>query len=143
MTTQVGFQIRPAEAADRDRVQDLWEACGLARGAPDEWDALMEGPTSVVLAADRDGELIGAAVATFDGWRAYIYHVAVGRQWRREGIGHDLVAAAEQYLLSAGARYVYVMVNQENTEGLALVGSVGYLPEGEIVLAKRLANRLT
>lgn len=142
-TTATRIEIGPAEAGDRESVQHLWETCGLGRAAPDEWQALMEGATSVVLVARQGGDLAGAAVATFDGWRAYIYHVAVAPAHRRQGIGHELMASAEQYLLSAGARYVYVMVNQENTEGLALVASASYLPEGEIVLAKRLATRLT
>ena len=80
-------------------------------------------------------------VAAFDGWRAYIYHVAVAGDVRRQGLAHDLMAEAERYLLSAGARHVFVTVHEDNTEGLALVGATGYLPEGEIVLAKRLASR--
>lgn len=143
MTTRLAIQIRPADAADRSAVQELWESCGLTRAAPDEWEALMASPNTVVLVAEGEGELQGAAVATFDGWRAYIYHVGVAPGARRQGIGHELVTSAEQYLLSAGARFVYVMVHEENTEGLALVGSIGYLPEGEIVLAKRLASRVT
>lgn len=142
MTTQIQIQVRAAGPADREHVQQLWEACGLARAAPDEWEALMSGETSVVLVAEHDGAMAGAAVASFDGWRAYIYHAGVAPHMRGQGVGHELMAHAEQYLLSAGARYVYVMVHQENTEGLALVGSTGYLPEGEIVLAKRLATRL-
>lgn len=48
---------------------------------------------------------------------------------------------AEQKLLSTGARHVVVTIHEENTEGLALAGAMGYLPEGEIVVAKPLATR--
>lgn len=139
--TLTGIKIRPAENEDRERVQRLWDDCGLGRAATDEWDALMAAPTAVVLIAENAAELTGTAVASFDGWRAYIYHTAVDRESRGQGIGHDLLAQAEQFLISAGARFVYVTVNQDDTEGLALVGSAGYFPEGEIVLAKRLATR--
>jgi ribosomal protein S18 acetylase RimI-like enzyme len=94
-----------------------------------------------VLVAEAGGTIAGAGVATFDGWRAYIYHVAVSPRHRREGVGHDLMEEAEQYLVSAGARFVYVMVHEENTEGLALVGANGYLPDGDLVLTKPLASR--
>ncbi|MBI5947536.1 MAG: GNAT family N-acetyltransferase [Chloroflexi bacterium] len=134
--------IRTAEVADREAIQRVWEAAGLSRAAPDEWEALTAGTTTMVLVAVDVGEVVGVAVASFDGWRAYLYHVAVAEQHRRRGIGHDLMERAERDLLSAGARHVYVMVNQENTEGLALVGSRGYLPEDEIVLVKRLATRV-
>jgi ribosomal protein S18 acetylase RimI-like enzyme len=143
MTTAAAISIRPAEAGERDAIQALWEDCGLGRAAPDEWDTLMSGETTAVLIAEDGGQVAGTAIASFDGWRAYIYHVAVAETHRRQGLAHRLIEAAEQYLLSCGARYVFVTVDQDNTEALALVASEGYLPEGEIVLAKRLATRFS
>lgn len=141
MTVKTAVTIRAAENKDREPVQRLWDGCGLGRVATDEWDALMAAPTTAVLLAEDGETLVGTAVTSFDGWRAYIYHVAVEEKHRRSGVGYDLMAQAEQFLMSAGARYVHVMAHEENTEGLALVGSLGYLPEGEIVLTKRLATR--
>lgn len=143
MATATALTIRPAEAAERDAIQDLWDDCGLGRAAPDEWQALISGDTAVVLVAADGSRVVGTSVASFDGWRAYIYHVAVLSGWRRQGVAHQLIEAAEHYLASAGARYVFVTVDQERPEALALVASAGYLPEGEIVLTKRLATRLT
>ena len=141
MTVKEQVSIRPAEAAEREQVQNLWEASGLSRTAIDEWEALTNGATTAVLVAHVGTEIVGAAIAAFDGWRAYIYHVAVAERARHQGIAYDLMGHAEQYLLSAGARHVYVMVDGENTEGLALVGSLAYLPEGDLVLVKKLASR--
>ena len=135
-------KIRPADGADSEAVQRLWESVGLTRAAPDEWDALVSGETSAVLLAVDKSEVVGTAIASFDGWRAYIYHVAVAPAQRAHGLGHQLMAEAEQYLLSAGARYVYVMVNQDNADGIALAAEAGYLPEGDIGLVKRLATRV-
>ena len=133
--------IRAAQLEDHDAVLALWDGAGLGRTTEDEWSALLSGATSVVLVAEREGAIVGAAVATFDGWRAYIYHVAVSPEYRRKGLGHELMQAAEQDLTAAGARYVYVMVPESNTEGMALVGSTGYLPEGDMAFTKRLASR--
>jgi ribosomal protein S18 acetylase RimI-like enzyme len=142
MAVRTAIRLRSAESADREAIQALWSEAELARAAEDEWRALIDSPTNVVIVADDAGAIAGAAVASFDGWRAYIYHVCVGENYRRQGLGHELMMEAEQYLMGAGARHVYVTVNEANTEGLALVGSAGYLPEGEIVLAKRLASRV-
>lgn len=136
------WEIRPARPDDHDGVLRLWDASGLGKTAPDEWDALIAGPTSAILVAEEVGDIIGAVVATYDGWRAYIYHVAVDPWRRREGIARALMREAETYLTEAGARYVFTMVSDQNTEGLALLGETGYLPEGDIVLAKRLAVRV-
>ena len=133
--------IRVAERNDRDEILALWESAGLGRTEPDEWEALIGGDTDEVLVAEINGEIAGAAVATFDGWRAYIYHVAVANTHRRSGLGRALMDEAERQLTTAGARYVYVMVQEQNTDGLALVGANGYMPEGDVVLTKRLAAR--
>jgi ribosomal protein S18 acetylase RimI-like enzyme len=142
MPTNLSTRIRAAEATDREAVQQIWEESGLGPATPDEWTALMEGTTNAVLVAEDGGQIVGAAVASFDGWRAYIYHVAVAPQARRQGIAGELMQTAEQYLTGAGARRVYVMVHELNTEGLALTASAGYLPEGDIVFVKRLAARV-
>ena len=131
--------IRAVEDADQEKVQGLWAACGLSRASPSEWRSLLSRTTSAMLLAEDGDDVVGTAIASFDGWRAYIYHVAVDELCRRRGIAFDLIANAEEYLTGVGAHEVYVMVTQENTEGLALVGSQGYLPEGEIILVKPLA----
>jgi len=140
--TVASWVVRPATRADRDAVLALWEAVGLGQTAPDEWDALTASEFNAVLVAEDGGRLVGTAIASYDGWRAYIYHVAVAPSHRRRGVAHALMREAEQNLVGAGARHVYVAVHEENTEGLALVAATGYLPEGERVLVKRLATRL-
>ena len=67
--------------------------------------------------------------------------VAVSPEDHRKGLGHAPMQAAEQDLIAAGARYVHVIVPESNTEGLALIGSTGYLPEGDMAFTKRLARR--
>lgn len=143
MTVESGVVVRVAEPEDEGAVRQFWRESGLGTAGPDEWAALIAGETSLVLVAEAEGHLVGTAITAFDGWRAYIYHVAVDPRQRRQGLGHQLLVEAEKYLLAAGARHVFVTVHEQNTEGLALVASAGYLPEGEIVLAKRLATRLT
>lgn len=134
--------IRPAESYDHDAVLKIWGAVGLGQTAPDEWEALLRGPTSAILVAEDAGAIVGAVVATYDGWRAYIYHLAVSPNRQREGIGKKLMGEAEQYLVEAGARHVHVMVDVEQADGFALVTQMGYLPDGDLVFTKRLAVRV-
>lgn len=141
MTNAPPSTIRSAQPSDREQVSGLWVAASLAPATADQWNALMIGGTTGVLVAEEGGRMVGAVVAASDGWRAYIYHLAVEEGYRRRGIGQRLMGDAEQQLLSTGARHVFVAIHQDNTEGLALAGTMGYLPEGEIVLAKRLATR--
>lgn len=143
MNVAKAIAVQPADVTDHDAVLSLWEQCGLGRAAPDEWSALISGATNIVLVAKEDGRIVGTGVAAYDGWRAYIYHVAVAHDRRRQGLAHQIVEAAEQYLLSCGARHVFATVAQDRPEALALMATEGYFPEGEIVLSKRLATRMT
>lgn len=138
MSAPVRFQVRPASAGDVESVQQFWDECGLGRASADEMHALMTNASTAIFVAPEGNRVLGTAVASFDGWRAYVYHVAVAPSARGQGLGHQLMEEAERHLARRGARYVYVMVNQDNTEGLALIGATGYLPEGEIVLTKHL-----
>jgi ribosomal protein S18 acetylase RimI-like enzyme len=142
MVTTPKTTIRPMVSGDREQIAELWARSGLGDPASDEWDALADGETTLILVAEEAGAVAGVAVASFDGWRAYIYHVAVEAGRRREGIAHALMKQSEEFLTEAGARYVYVMIPEGNTEGLALAGSSGYLPDGDVVLSKRLAQRV-
>ena len=128
--------IRRAQSADHDALIDLWIDAGLGRASEEEWNALIAHPAAVVLVAADEGEVVGSAIASFDGWRAYIYHVAVAEDRRHGGVAKALMQEAEDHLFREGAASIYVMVHQDNTAGLALSGAMGYLPEGDLVLVK-------
>lgn len=135
------WTFRPAGIADHDAVIQLWAAVGLGRTTEEEWDALVSGPSSIVLLAESGG-LSGTAVATFDGWRAYIYHVAVAPECRGMGLARELMDQAEQHLTVAGAQRIYLMVKETNTAGLALAAHTGYLPEGDIAMVKETGSAM-
>ena len=128
--------IRRAQLADQDALVDLWVEAGLGRIGEEEWNALIAHPSAVIFVAEDGEQMVGAAIASFDGWRAYIYHVAVAGPHRHRGVAKDLLQEAESFLFPEGARSIYVMVHQENTAGLALSASMGYVPGGELVLVK-------
>lgn len=136
------WSIRQAGLADHDQVLRFWESEGLGETAEDEWEALVLGSSATVLLAEVGSELAGTAIAAFDGWRAYIYHVAVAPRHRRHGLAQALIAESEQHLTLAGARRIYILVDGENTAGLALAALSGYLPEGDIALVKELPSRV-
>ena len=92
------------------------------------------------LVADEAGQLIGAALATFDGWRAFLYHVAIDEAFRGQGVAKALIAEAEARVAAAGAHYLYALVHEENAAGLALATVMGFEPEGDVVLVKDLVE---
>ena len=130
------WQIRRARGKDHEAVAKLWDSAGLGRTEEEEWQAITESSTTSLLVAEAEGEIVGTIVAAFDGWRAYIYHVAVAPALRGQGLAKALIAEAEQYLHQHGAKRIYALINGDNTAGLALCASMGYEPEGDIAFVK-------
>jgi ribosomal protein S18 acetylase RimI-like enzyme len=132
------WRIRQAGPEDHDAVLALWREVDLGQTEEDEWKAITEGPAATLLLAEDEGTLLGTAVAAFDGWRAYIYHVAVAPPYRQRGLAKALMAEAEEHLRRKGARRVYVLVHETNTAGLALAAAMGYQLVGDLGFVKEL-----
>lgn len=117
------FLLTPDASADlRAAVLGLWEACGLTRPwnppARDLEDAVA-GPTSTVLVAVVDAEVVGTVLAGHDGHRAWLYYLAVAPDRRGTGLARELVTTAEGWLRRQGARKVQLMVRAgSDAEGL-------------------------
>ena len=132
--------IRPADPADHDGAFALWSDVGFPTMSEAEWYAVVGSPTTFALVAEAEGALVGAAIASFDGWRAFIDHVAVAETHRGRGVAKMLMAEAETLVSVVGARYVYAMVHESNAVGFALAAVMGFEPEGDVVLVKELAE---
>ena len=131
------MEIRLATSADHETIAALWEESRLPSVDLEEWDSLIASPNAMILLAEHEGALSGAVVASFDGWRAYIYHIAVVPGRRRGGVAVALMQEAEARLRALGARGILTLVNEANEPGLGLTRSLGYeVQPGELVLAK-------
>lgn len=134
------WEVRPARQEDHDAVVRLWESSGLGRTTEAEWKAIVGGTCASLLVAAEGGAVIGAAVAAYDGWRAFLYHVAVSPGQRRRGVAAALMDAAEKTLRGQGAGRIFALVNERMTDGLALCAAGGYEPEGDLAFVKSLAD---
>ncbi|MFB3881332.1 MAG: GNAT family N-acetyltransferase [Armatimonadota bacterium] len=86
------------------------------------------------------GELVATTIGTFDGFRGWIYRVAVHPDHRRRGIASALVTEVERRLVADGARQINLMVYKPNAIAHALYAKLGYEPSLVDVLRKRFAK---
>ena len=98
------MQIRLATPDDHETIAALWLESRLPTVDLEEWDSLIASPNAMVLLAEDEGALSGAVVASFDGWRAYIYHIAVVPGRRQTGVATTLMREAEARLQALQAR---------------------------------------
>jgi ribosomal protein S18 acetylase RimI-like enzyme len=128
--TGEAIAIRRAGPGDVGPILDLWERERSQHASvPDSREAveglLAAGP-AVLLVAESGGEVAGALIAAWDGWRGNLYRLAVRTDRRRQGIGSRLVAAGEEYLRSRGAARVTALVAFDDDVAAGFWDAAGY-----------------
>jgi ribosomal protein S18 acetylase RimI-like enzyme len=134
--------IRPFAMHDRSALEALW-ADVFANDPPrNKPAALIDRKLAVdpelLLVAILDGKLVGAVMAGFDGFRGWIYHLAVTTEYRRRGIGTQLVRVAEAGLLARGCPKVNLQVRATNQGVVGFYQSLGYEVEERISMGRPL-----
>jgi ribosomal protein S18 acetylase RimI-like enzyme len=120
-------RCRPGDATD---VLELWrqarsEHASTADRLEDVERLIGESPEAL-LVAERDGEILGALIAAWDGWRGNMYRLAVREGSRRQGIGLALTRAGEDYLRRCGARRITALVAFEDETAASFWERAGY-----------------
>ena len=124
------MSIRPAHVEDVDAVLALWRQARSAAAStsddPESVSRLVERAPGALLVAERQGRVVGALVAAWDGWRGNMYRLAVLPPYRRRGVARELVAAGHEHLRAKGARRVTALVAHDEEDATALWRSAGY-----------------
>ena len=79
-----------------------------------------------LLVAEVDGQIVGAVIAAFDGWRGNFYRLAVAPVHRRRGIAAQLLAAGEERLRAAGVLRVTALVAFDDEVARGFWAAAGY-----------------
>ena len=96
-------------------------------------------PELLLVALDGD-EVVGTAMAGYDGHRGWLYSVAVRKTDRRAGIGKLLIEEAERRLAELGCTKINLQVRAENAAVAAFYRGLGYAVEERVSMGKRLAQ---
>ena len=99
---------------------------------PDSVEALERLHDGALLVHEHHGEIVGALIAAFDGWRGNMYRLAVAPAHRRTGIAKRLVEAGEERLRAKGAPKVTALVGRGDTQAEELWRAAGYKDDVEI-----------
>lgn len=121
---------------------DLWtQARSEHASTPDRLDdveRLVADSPAALLVAEREGEVVGALIAGWDGWRGNMYRLTVRDGHRRRGIGLALARAGEDYLRGCGVRRVTALVAFDDEVAGGFWESAGYPLDREI--GRRVRN---
>jgi ribosomal protein S18 acetylase RimI-like enzyme len=137
-----GITVRQAAQVDRQAVLSLWSESRSEHASTldrlKDVERLLEDSPGSLLVAEREGEIVGALIAAWDGWRGNMYRLAVRKSHRREGIALALTRAGEDYLRGCGAQRVTALVAFDDEVAGGFWESAGYSIDQEI--GRRVRN---
>ena len=90
------------------------------------------------LVGEFQGDIVGTVIAGFDGYRGWVYHLAVHPRCRRRGFGRDLMGEAEARLKALGCPKLNLQVRSSNAEAIVFYERLGYSIEDRASLGKVL-----
>jgi len=135
-------RIRGATEEDEAVVVALWRLCGLVAGSNDpvrDFRAVRAGSTSDILVAfDPQGVLIGSIAVGYDSNRGWLHYVSVDPARRGQGVGRDLVSAAERWLIARDVVDVHLTVRSANEAVTRFYQAIGYGTVPSIMMEKVL-----
>lgn len=135
--------IRRMHINDYEEAHKLWLCCkgvGLNE-LDDSRDGierfLLRNPDTCFV-AEREGKVTGVILAGNDGRRAYIYHLAVDKEYRGKGIATQLVDAVVNVLKLLGVQKAALVVFKDNTEGNAFWEKMGFTVREDLIYRNKV-----
>jgi ribosomal-protein-alanine N-acetyltransferase len=116
-------------------IDDLEEVVALeTANAPNPWSEgvfrnELAAENRIYLAAEEDG-VVGFAGVMVVADEAHVTNLLVEPEWRRRGIGLELMKTLIEAAVEAGARHVTLEVRSQNEAARALYARLGLAPVG-------------
>jgi ribosomal protein S18 acetylase RimI-like enzyme len=140
--TRPPIKIRPYEDEDEAQVVALWATVFPGDPGRNEPAALIERKRRVqrdlFLVGEMEDRVVCAVMGGYDGFRGWVYHLAVAPAHRRKGLGATMMAAVEERLRALGCPKVNLQVRATNTEVVSFYRSLGYQAEERVSMGKVL-----
>ena len=134
--------IRPFLEGDEEDVIALWREV-FAKDPP--WNdppevirRKLEVQRDLFLVGVLNGRLVATVLAGYDGFRGWIYHLAVAPVRRRRGFGRAMMIEAEKRLKARGCPKINLQVRPRNQEVVEFYRRIGYSVEPHTSMGKLL-----
>lgn len=127
---------------DYIHVLNLWKSMekGMNVGrsdAPEEIQKKLQRDPDLFLVAENEVGIIGTVIGAFDGRRGMIYHLAIQKEYRGQGIGSMLLSEIEKRLQAKGCLKCLLHVFEDNDEAIHFYKKQGWRHASEdIVFSK-------
>jgi N-acetylglutamate synthase len=115
----------------------LWESieAGINVGrsdTPEEIQKKLKRDPDLFLIAELNEEIVGSVIGGYDGRRGIIYHLAVQKNVREQGVGALLMSEVEKRLQSKGCVKCYLLVLEDNEHAIQFYEKRGWYEMDEV-----------
>ncbi|MEN6355874.1 MAG: GNAT family N-acetyltransferase [Armatimonadota bacterium] len=124
MTKQITY--RSATADDCPGMLDLWRQFWSLQNYEANLPKKIEMDPELVIVAEVEGHIVGTIIGGFDGWWAWIYRVAVHKDYQGQGIASELFTRIHSRLKELGADGACLVSSLENESMQGLLKKLGY-----------------
>lgn len=143
---RMSITIREMTMGDYAKVIQLWQTTeGVGLSSADSPEAiaryLARNPGMSFVAIGDQGEVAGAVLCGHDGRRGYLHHLAISPEYRRQGLGSELVTACLTRLAQEGIEKCHVFVYHTNTIGQAFWQAMGWTERKTLIIMSKDIER--
>lgn len=116
------MKIRVMDISDYEKVYALWMSCknmgfnNLDDSKEGIEKFLKRNPDTSFVAVEDDA-VVGIVLAGHDGRRGYVYHMSVAENYRKQGVGTQLMSHCEDALKREGINKTALLVFKRNEAG--------------------------
>lgn len=140
----MAIKIRPFEFGDYPAALALWQAtAGVGLSKADEPEPIaryLDRNPGLSFVAYDGKRLVGTALCGHDGRRGLIHHLVCATEWRRTGLGRQLLRRCMRALAGAGIDKCHLMVYRSNPDAIAFWRAVAATERTKLVLFSLLTD---
>jgi len=139
------MEIREFASGDEKATVDLWSKCDLIRPQNDPRKDIARKLTvrpDLFLVGLLEGRIVACVMAGYEGHRGWLNYLAVDPEYRRRGLGREMVTEAERRLKAAGCPKVNLQVRRSNVGAIDFYRRLGYDVDDVVSMGKRLVSDL-
>lgn len=134
-------EIRPFRDSDERELIALWEICQLTRPWNDPHQDIRRKQSiasELFFVGTMTGQLVTSVMGGYDGHRGWVNYLAVHPDYRRRGLGREMMHHLEDQLRRLGCPKVNLQVRVGNQAALAFYEQLNFERDEVISLGKRL-----
>lgn len=136
-TINMDYKIRIFEEKDYEAVISLWKSAGLYISLSDTKKELMKfqkrNPNSFFI-LEVDNQIIGAVIASWDGRRGYINHLAILPNFQKKGFGKLLMNKCYEYYETVEAVKIHLLVEKTNKDVVSYYKNQGWYVRDDLIM---------